>query len=271
MRRLLRLDDWTLDDADAVFALARAYERGAGPVLGGAAAMFFPPTSLRTRASFERGAVLAGMQPIVFPPETLDKEEAPRDVAAYLAQFVDVLVVRHPDIALLEALAAAAAVPVVNAMTSENHPCEVLADLYALTGGTDVGALRVRFVGADGNIARAWAEASRLFGFDLVQCCPSALATAGLAWTDDLRAAVADADVVVTDGPGPHAGALAPFRVTAEVLSWAPTGVRFAPCPPFVRGRELAADALSGAAFVGYAAKRALVPVQQAVLAHCTG
>lgn len=271
VRHLIRLDDWTLDDAAAVFALAGEYARGAGPALRGAAAMFFPPTSLRTRASFERGAALAGMQPVVFPPESLDKDEALEDVAGYLAQFVDVLVVRHPRLAVLEALAATDAVPVVNAMTAENHPCEVLGDLWALTGGSGVEALRVRFVGGDGNIARAWAEASRLFGFDLVQCCPSQLATPGTAWTDDLRAAVADADVVVTDGPGAHAEALAPYRITAEVLSWAPSGVRFAPCPPFVRGRELDADALTTGAFVGYGAKRALLPVQQAVLAYCTG
>ncbi|UBQ01277.1 ornithine carbamoyltransferase [Curtobacterium sp. TXMA1] len=269
MRHLLRLDDWTTDDAEAVFGLARAYEQGSGPLLDGAAAMFFPPTSLRTRTSFERGAALAGLQPIVFPPESLDKDEAHDDVARYLADFVDVLVVRHPDLSVLEALAGADAVPVVNAMTSENHPCEVLADLWTLTRGHEVGSLRVRFVGADGNIARAWAEASRLFGFDLVQCCPDGLAAPDVRWTDDLTGAMADADVVVTDGPGRHAAALAPYRVTADVLALALAGVRFAPCPPFVRGREVSADALASPAFVGHDAKRALLPVQQAVLAHC--
>jgi len=271
MRHLLRLDDWTPDDADAVFSLARAYQDGNGPALGGAAAMFFPPASLRTRASFERGASLAGMQPIVFPPESLDKDEALGDVAEYLAQFVDVLVVRHPDLGVLDALAAAGALPVINAMTSENHPCEVLADVWALSQDTDVATMRVRFVGADGNIARAWAEASRLFGFDLVQSCPAGLATPGTTWTDDLSAAIVDADVVVTDGPGRHAAALSPYRITADVLSRAPSHVRFAPCPPFVRGRELSADALTSRAFVGHGAKRALLPVQQAVVAHCLG
>lgn len=269
MRHLLRLDDWTTDDTDAVFALARAYEQGTGPVLDGAAAVFFPPTSLRTRASLERGAALAGLQPIVFPPESLDKDEAHDDVARYLADFVDVLVVRHRDLSVLEALAAADAVPVVNAMTSVNHPCEVLADLWALTRGRDVGSLRVRFVGADGNIARAWAEAARLFGFDLLQCCPEGLGAPDVAWTEDLAGAMADADVVVTDGPGRHAAALEPYRVTADVLALAPDGVRFAPCPPFVRGREVSADAIASPAFVGHGAKRALLPVQQAVLAHC--
>ncbi len=268
MRHLLRLDDWTTDDTDAVFALARAYEQGTGPVLDGAAAVFFPPTSLRTRASFERGAALAGLQPIVFPPESLDKDEAHEDVARYLADFVDVLVVRHRDLSVLEALAAADAVPVVNAMTSVNHPCEVLADLWALTRG--------RAVGSPGAVRRRRRQHRARLGRGVATVrlrpapvLPRGLGAPDVVWTEDLAGAMADADVVVTDGPGRHAAALEPYRVTADVLALAPDGVRFAPCPPFVRGREVSADAIASPAFVGHGAKRALLPVQQAVLAHC--
>lgn len=268
MRHLVRLDDWDADDVRAVFDLARRYESGDGPRRDGAVAMFFPAASLRTRASFERGAHVMGLQPVVFPPESLDKPEAAADVAGYLAQFVDAMVVRHADISVLDALAEADALPVVNAMTDENHPCEVLADVFALARDTDVRGLRFLFVGADGNIGRAWQEAARLFDLDLVQCAPPELAVPGARWTDDLAEAVRHADVVLTDGPGRHAEALAPYRVTADLLATAPDGVRFAPCPPFLRGREASADALDGPWFVGHAFKRALLPVQQAVLAH---
>ena len=61
--------------------------------------MFFPSTSLRTRVTFERGASLMGLQPIVFPDTTLDKPEALTDVAQYLAAWADILVVRHHDLA----------------------------------------------------------------------------------------------------------------------------------------------------------------------------
>ncbi|SBN61817.1 Ornithine carbamoyltransferase [Curtobacterium sp. 9128] len=271
MRHLIRLDDWTAADAAAVFSLADAYRGGAGPVTDGAAVMFFPPSSLRTRVSFERGAQLMGLQPIVFPPETLDKPEALGDVAGYLAQWADVVVARHPSIAVLEELAGADALPVVNAMTDENHPCEVLSDVYALSRQSDVRALNFLFVGANGNIARAWQEAAALFDLDLVQCCPDGLATPGAVWTDDLATAIRSADVVLTDGPGRHTAALERFRITTELLATAPSGVRFAPCPPFVRGREATAEALAGEAFVGYGFKRSLLPVQQAVLAYCLG
>ncbi|MFD6177515.1 MULTISPECIES: ornithine carbamoyltransferase [unclassified Isoptericola] len=271
MTSLVRLDDWTADDVAAVFDLTDAYRAGRGPRTDGCAVLFFPPTSLRTRVTFERGAAQMGLQPVLFPPETLDKPEELADVAGYLASWADVLVVRHPDLAVLDGLAAGP-VPVVNAMTSTNHPCEVLSDVYALAQDGDVRDLRLVFVGADGNIARAWGEIARVLGLDLVQCCPAALRAPGLAWTDDLEAAVTGADVVLTDGVGKHADALAPYQVTADLLRLARPGVRLAPCPPFTRGREVSADAVApGGPFVGYGFKASLLPVQQAVLAHCLG
>ncbi|MFF5794725.1 hypothetical protein ACFY5D_21990 [Paeniglutamicibacter sp. NPDC012692] len=92
------------------------------------------------------------------------------------------------------------------------------------------------------------------------------LASPGAVWNGDLRDAASRADVIITDGPGQHTEALAPYRVTTEVLGWAPKGVRLAPCPPFVRGREVSAGAIAGPSFVGHGFKAALLPVQQAAL-----
>jgi ornithine carbamoyltransferase len=209
-----------------------------------------------------------GLQPISFPSDTLNKSEALEDVAAYLALWADVLIVRHPDIGVLEGLAAANRIPVVNAMTDSNHPCEVLSDLYTLSQDTDARRLRYLFVGADGNIARAWAELAALVDLDLVQCCPPELRSPGLRWVSDLQAAVTSADVILTDGPGLSQEAPSPFRLTTELLDAAPPGVRLNPCPPFIRGREVTEAAVAHPAFVGHAFKRNLLPVQQAVIAH---
>lgn len=271
MRHLIRLDGWTVTDLRQLFALADGYRAGAGSRIDGTAALFFPPSSLRTRVAFESGAWRMGLQPIPFPPETLDKPEALEDVAAHLAQWADIAVVRHPSIEVLEGLAAAGTLPIVNAMTDVNHPCEVLSDFYALAGDSDPIRLRYVFVGAVGNIGRAWWEAARAFGLDLVQCCPAELAIPEAVITEDLNEAASTADVVITDGQGPHAEALAPYRVTAAVLKRAPRGVRLNPCPPFVRGREVLADAIDHEAFVGYSFKAALRPVQQAVMAWALG
>jgi ornithine carbamoyltransferase len=67
MRSLTKLDDWSRSDVEAVFTLADDYRDGRGPATAGSAVMFFPSTSLRTRVTFERGASLMGLQPIVFP------------------------------------------------------------------------------------------------------------------------------------------------------------------------------------------------------------
>ncbi len=272
MRHLVRLTDWTVEDVTAVFALADAYAAGRGPQRPGCAVLFFPPTSLRTRVTFERGAALMGLQPVLFAPETLDKPEAPKDVLGYLASWVDVVVVRHPDIARLEALAACDLVPVVNAMTDVNHPCEVLSDAYALSRvRPELRALNIVFVGADGNIARAWAELAAVLSLELLQCCPRELATPGLAWTGDIQAAMCGAEVVVTDGVGAHGDALAPFQITFDLLGLAAPDVLLNPCPPFTRGREVSAEGVDRSeAFVGYGFKATLLPVQQAVLAYCT-
>ncbi|KQO81062.1 ornithine carbamoyltransferase [Frigoribacterium sp. Leaf263] len=270
MRSLITLDDWAPSDVEQVFALADAYRDGRGPVTTGCAVMFFPATSLRTRVTFERGAALMGLQPIVLPDTTLDKAEALGDVAAYLDAWADIVVVRHPDLAVVQGLADAGTLPIVNAMTDRNHPCEVLSDLWSLRrlrGGLE--STRFLFVGADGNISRAWHEAARLLHLDLVQCCPTGLASPGARTTDDLETAIRSADVVLTDGPGAHAEQLAPYRITAALLDTAPEGVRLNPCPPFVRGREVGADAIDHPAFVGHGFKASLLPVQQAIMAHC--
>jgi ornithine carbamoyltransferase len=92
---------------------------------------------------------------------------------------------------------------------------------------------------------------------------------AGATWTDDLQTAVKHTDVILTDGPGSHALELAPYQITTELLAAAPTGVRLAPCPPFLRGREVHPDVIAHPAFVGYEFKKGLLAVQQAVIAHC--
>jgi ornithine carbamoyltransferase len=73
---------------------------------------------------------------------------------------------------------------------------------------------------------------------------------------EDLETAIRSADVLLTDGPGAHAGLLAPYRITASLLDTAPSGVQFNPCPPFQHGREASADAIDHRAFVAIASRR---------------
>lgn len=270
-RHLLNLDDFTPELLETFFADVVDYEKGRGPTHDGAVAMFFPPTSLRTRLTFERAAHKMGLQPIVFPSETLEKGEDLKDVASYLAQWADIAVVRHPDSDIVYGLAENDALPVINAMTDIDHPCEVLSDLYGLSETQGWHGQRYLFVGPDGNMARAWFYASETLGFHFTQCCPDDLRVHGAAWDTDLESAIQKADIVITDNPGEYAERMRDYQVTAELLDKAPEDVQFLPCPPFERGRELSADALEHPAFVGYEFKRHLLPVHQAILARAMG
>lgn len=91
-------------------------------------ALFFPEGSIRTRVTFEKGVKELGGNTILFPPSALDKKEKLEDVIGYLENWADAVVIRHGDIGVVREVAEHASIPVINAMTSENHPCEILAE-----------------------------------------------------------------------------------------------------------------------------------------------
>ena len=95
--------------------------------------LFFPTSSIRTRVTFEKGIYLLSGQSILFPNDTLDKKEDLKDVCGYLNNWADFVIARHSDIHVLEKLAKYSKMPVINAMTDVNHPCEILSDLYSLS------------------------------------------------------------------------------------------------------------------------------------------
>ena len=88
--------------------------------------LFFPSTSLRTRVTFENGIDLLGGQSILFPTETLDKKEKLEDVCGYLNNWADGIIVRHRNLDVVKELAQYSTIPVINAMTDWNHPCEII-------------------------------------------------------------------------------------------------------------------------------------------------
>lgn len=135
MKDFIKLSGLKPDDIYKIFSITDDIIAGRynGFLNGKSAVMFFPVSSIRTRVTFEKGIYLLGGQSILFPDDTLDKKEDLRDVCGYLANWADIIVVRHKDIGLVEKLARYSEVPVINAMTDVNHPCEILADLYSLS------------------------------------------------------------------------------------------------------------------------------------------
>ena len=116
---------------------------------------------------------MLGGDTILFPPEALDKKEDIKDVIGYLENWADMVIVRYKDLSLIEYMAEHSYIPIINAMTAVNHPCEILTDLYPFSKKhVDYSEKECLFMGSKGNIGNTWKEASELVGFNFTQCCP---------------------------------------------------------------------------------------------------
>lgn len=273
MKHLLRLTDLTPQDIFDIFRLTDEIIEGKhrDALRGKTAVMFFPASSIRTRVTFEKGIYLFGGQSVLFAPETLDKKEDIRDVCGYLNNWADMLIVRHRDISVIECMAEYSMMPVINAMTDVNHPCEILTDLYALSKRReDFLRDKYLFCGKNGNIGRAWKEAADVLDFELEQCCGRGYEMDGVTAHHDINSAVIGKDIVCTDSlPADVLGDFAACQVTREAMDKANPGALLDPCPPFYRGEEVSADAIASEYFVGYDFKKQLLEVQQAVMLWC--
>ncbi len=273
MKNLIRLTDLSLKEIEEIFAIADSLTKReyTNILFGKTVVMLFPSTSIRTRITFEKGIHLLGGQVILFPSETLDKKEDLRDVIGYLNQWADLVVVRHKEIKVLEQLAECAKVPIINAMTDENHPCEMLSDLYALSKiREDFRKDKYLFCGADGNIGRAWKEAAKVMNFELSQCCKQGFELAGVAVYHDIREAVVGKDIICTDSlPKECFDTLEQLQVTKEIMGKANKNAVLNSCPPFYRGEEVSADVIESEYFVGYEFKKCLLEIQQAIMIYC--
>lgn len=273
MKSFIRLTDYAQSDIYHLFSLTDEVKRGAYQNLlkGKTVILFFPNSSIRTRITFEKGIYLLGGHPILFPSETLNKKEDLKDVCGYLNNWADLVVIRHKDIRLLEKMSAYLKVPVINAMTDVNHPCEVLSDMYALSK-IRKNFLRDHFlfVGERGNIGLAWKEASEVMGFSLEQCCGKGYEIDGLVTYYNICEAIIDKDIICTEPLS--SDVLMDFnncQVTTKVMENANPNAVLNPCPPFYRGEEVSKEVIESNFFVGYEFKKCLLEVQQAIMLFC--
>lgn len=273
MKNLIKLINYKKEDICNIFSIAdeRINGKYTDILKGKSVVMFFPASSIRTRVTFEKGIYLLGGQPILFPTETLDKKEDLKDVCGYLNNWADIIIARHKNIGVLEALAKYSAAPVINAMTDINHPCEILSDMYALSKiRDDFTKDKYLFCGRNGNIGLAWKEAADVMGFELEQCCAKGYEIDGLKTYDNINEAVKGKDIICTDSlPSDIVGDFGNCQVTEEIMNTANKGAVLNPCPPFYRGEEVSDDVINSKYFVGYEFKKHLLEVQQAVIIYC--
>lgn len=272
MKSLIRLSDYSNEEIFRIFKIADDLRSGGYKnfLLGKTVVMFFPNSSIRTRVTFEKGIYLLGGQTILFPPEALNKKEDIKDVTGYLNNWADVLVIRHNDINLLDNIDKYANFPVINAMTSVNHPCEVISDMYALSKiRDDFTKDNYLFCGKRGNIGLAWKEASEVMGFSFSQCCPDGYEMENVNSFNDIATAIQNIDVVCTDSlPKECLADFKTYCITTDIMKMANKAAVLNPCPPFFRGEEVSADAIDSPYFVGYSFKKLLLEIQQAIIIY---
>jgi ornithine carbamoyltransferase len=268
MQSFIRLTDFKKEELFEIFKIADNIEDYKGFLDGKTVVMFFPSSSIRTRVSFEKGVYLLGGQSILFDPSTLDKKEDLKDVCGYIQNWADAVVVRYKDIDLLDRMSKSMNIPVINALTDDNHPCEMMSDLYSLSKiRDDFLKDEYLFVGASGNIGKAWKEAADAFGFSLTQSCPDKYCISGTKNIADLRRAILGKDIVCTDSFPKDM--IQEYQVTKELMEMANSNAVLNPCPPFYRGEEVSEDVIDSDFFVGYEFKHSLLKIQQAILIYC--
>jgi ornithine carbamoyltransferase len=296
---LLRIADLDRDQLDGMLDLAAAMKEHPTAMLderrGKTVGCYFSKPSTRTRVSFEAAANRLGMLPIMLRPDELQlgRGEAIIDTARVLSSFVEAIVVRTFAQTDLVEMAAAADVPVINALTDEHHPCQALADLLTLREHFgDLEGLHLAYVGDGNNVAHSLLEAGALAGMHVAIASPEgyepdqtivadaidvALNNGGsIRVTDDPASAVADADAVYTDvwvSMGEDAERerrlhdLEPYRVDEALMAKASPDAVFMHCLPAHRDEEVTAAVIDGPASVVFPQAANRLPTEQAVLA----
>lgn len=265
---------------------------GGGIMAGKTAALVFEKSSTRTRVSFEAGVYQLGGRVIFLAPgdSHLGRGEPIADTARVLSQMVDVIIMRTGAHSRLEEMAAAAEVPVINALSDFNHPCQLLADVLTFNECRgDIRGAQVAWVGDGNNVCHSWMNAARQFEFELKIATPkkyapdAALAESGkdfISFASSPTAAVQAADLVVTDcwismGQEHQSRArekdFANFCVDEKLMRLAKPDALFMHCLPAYRGVEVAAAVIDGKQSVVWQQAGNRLHAQKALLEFLVG
>ena len=257
-------------------------------------AMIFDKPSTRTRVSFDVAMRQLGGGTIVLTGQEmqLGRGETMADTARVLSRYVDAILIRELDHGMVVELARHATVPVINGLTRQSHPCQVLADV--MTFEEHRGLIRgktVAWSGATNNVLVSWMHAAERFEFHLRVATPAELAPkkslvdwiersgASIRVGRDPEEAVKGADCVVTDtwvsmgdrnGQRRH-NLLKPYQVNVALMSQAKPSAVFMHCLPAHRGEEVTDEVIDGPQSIVFDEAENRVHAQKGILAWCFG
>ena len=296
-RDLLSIGDLSRADCEAIFSLAAKLKaavkarRTHRRLEGRAMAMIFEKPSLRTRVTFEIGIAQLGGTAVYLAPGDirLGERESVPDIARNLSRWVDLIVARTFAHETVRGLAANASVPVVNALSDWEHPCQVLADCFTLIEHRRrLSGLTVAFVGDGNNMVHSWMLAASLLGMKFRLACPKGYEpdprivravklapNAEVTITDSVDEAVAGADALYTDvwtSMGQEAeekrrrAAFEGYQLNARTLALAGPKALVMHCLPAHRGDEITGEVLDGPASVVLDQAENRLHVQKAIM-----
>jgi len=294
IRHYLQFSDFTTDDYAYLFERAalikrkfKAYEKHQ-PLVDRTLVMIFEKASTRTRVSFEAGMYQLGgsVVHLTTGDTQLGRSEPIEDSARVISRMVDAVMIRTFGQDKIELFAKHSRVPVINGLTNEFHPCQILADIFTyIEHRGSIRGKTVAWVGDGNNMANTWLQASEILGFTVHVSTPSGYgvdqSVAGLRSSDSYKVftdpmeACRGADLVTTDvwtSMGYEAendarrAAFADWRVDAEMMRVAQPDALFMHCLPAHRGEEVDADVIDGPQSVVWDEAENRMHVQKALL-----
>jgi len=262
-----------------------------GTILDGkTVVLIFEKASTRTRLSFEVAVrQLGGTTIFMTPTESqLGRSEPLSDTARVISRYNDGMVVRTFGQEKLEALMQYGSVPVVNALTDQGHPCQVMADILTIYERTpDFSKLRVAWIGDGNNMANSWIEAAMYFPFELTLAVPAGYEPnmellvsakeqgANIRLSHDPKIAAAGAHYINTDvwasmgqeqEQRAREEAFRGYCVDAELMALAAPDVKFMHCLPAHRGEEVTEEVIEGSGSIIFDQAENRLHLQKAVL-----
>lgn len=294
-KHFINLDDLSIDDLQNIInqALDLKTQHKAGEInqslKNKTLAMIFDKPSTRTRVSFEAGMTQLGGHALFLADKDiqLGRGEPLGDSAIVISSMVDCVMLRISSHKDLNAFAEHSSVPVINALSDESHPCQLLTDM--MTYQENCGAIKgktVAWIGDGNNMCHTYMQAAKLFGFNLNIATPKAYQPAQkfiqqysqhLNLCTDAQSACTDADLVVTDvwasmgkesEQNKRLSAFKAFQITTELMNFASPNCVFMHCLPAHRGEEVSASVIDSKQSLVWDEAENRLHAQKALLLH---
>ncbi len=296
LKHFLQFKDFSREEFEYIFERAcwikkefKRYRRY-WPLADRTLAMIFDKNSTRTRLSFEAGMQQLGGAAIYLSTKDtqLGRGEPVEDSARVISRMVDVIMIRTHEHDIIQRFAENSRVPVINGLTDEYHPCQIMSDIFTyIEQRGSIAGKTVAWVGDSNNMCSTWLQAAEIFDFKMHVSTPPGYEVkpelAGITseecykeFTDPLKA-VKDVDLVTTDvwtSMGFEAETerrkkdFADFCVNAEMMACAKDDALFMHCLPAHRGEEVSAEVIDGPQSIVWEEAENRMHVQKALIEY---